>query len=111
MSDSTLALYVTALAKWPIDSVQNVCTKVATSPRREGETAFPALGDLLEALRMHRAAKAQDNANRLERESREQDFWDHIDYLKKTTGKSEQEVLDSIKATGYTGRKARNHES
>ena len=60
---------------------------------------------------MDRAAKAQGRANQREREAREKDFWNHIDYLKETSRKSEQEILDSIKATGYTCRKARTSKS
>lgn len=108
VSETTLNLYIKTLAEWPIDFIQHVCTQMAMVPRREGETAFPTLGDFMEALKMHRARKAQEKANRRESEYREKNFWSHIDDLKETSGMSEQEVLDSIRVPGFTGRKARS---
>lgn len=110
VNEPTLNLYVKKLAAWPIDSVEHVCTKMATTQRREGETAFPALGDLFEALKIHRAKWAQETADQREREYREQVFWNFVDDQKKTLGMSEQEVLDTIMVAGYRGRKARSPE-
>jgi len=49
--------------------------------------------------------RRKDASRYLERA--EQWFWQHVEYQMAQTGATEQEVLDSIKTPGYTGRKAR----
>ena len=107
VSESTLKLYVSTLMDWPVEDVEQVCTKIATSPRREGETAFPPLGNILEDLRACKAAKLRTDKAKANAAFLEQSFWDHIEWRMEATGQSEQDVLDSIRQPGFIGRKAR----
>lgn len=92
---------------WPVEDVEQVCTKIATSSRREGETAFPALGNIMEELRARQAAQARIGGAKANEAFLESAFWEHVEWRMETTGQSEQEVLDSIRQPGFIGRKAR----
>ena len=84
-----------------------VCAELADTPRREGETAFPERGKLIAKLHEIADVRRRERRIKLQREVCEAWFWRWVDEQIEDTGKQEQEVLDSVKASGFTGRKAR----
>jgi hypothetical protein len=40
-------------------------------------------------------------------ETLERWFWQHVEYQMSETGQTEQQVLDAIKTSGFTGRRVR----
>jgi hypothetical protein len=100
-------LYVRELIYWPLRDVREVCIQLGMSPRMAGETAFPALGNLIGALKDRRVNHAKESeANRYVREMTVF-FWMHIDFLKSSEGITEQQACDAINAPGWTCRRAR----
>ena len=79
------------------------CEEMATLPRREGETAFPALGDILVHVREHKQRTLIENRAQRNQREIEEAFWLHIDFLKSSEGWPEQQALDSIRRPGWTG--------
>lgn len=78
------------------------------TPRREGETAFPDLGTIEDAVKIEvRAKNARDRMQKMH-EEQEANFWNWVDFRIEVTGKSEQEILDAVRVPGYTGRHARS---
>jgi hypothetical protein len=111
VSPQTLTGYARKLEVWPVQEIHQACQNIARRPRREGETAFPALADIVSELRSQSGSNAQKDAARRNAEEIEGFFWEHVSYQMEVTGRTEQEVLDLIKVPGYTGRRARgNHE-
>jgi len=86
-----------------LDDVQQVCAKLATTPRREGETAFPPLGNIVEELKAQKAAREHLNTSAKLRASDMRALWDHLQYQSELFHKSKQEILDEIKKPGYIG--------
>lgn len=108
VSDRTYELYSAALSGFPEADVRALVERIARERRREGETAFPSLGQLVEPLQATAAARQRERAQRKQRESEWADFWCWVEEQKAESGRSEQEILDSIRVPGYTGLKARN---
>ena len=108
ISDSTLKLYSKSLVLWPTEDVFGVCADIAGKPRREGDTSFPTLGDILERLRERKRKRISENAAQRNGRELEFFFWEHIDFLKSSEGITEQQACDSIRKPGFTGRKARS---
>lgn len=50
--DGDFAVYLEDIAEIPVATVERACDTIGREPRREYETAFPALGDLLKACRV-----------------------------------------------------------
>ena len=57
LSKDTVKLYATELGDYLEQDVQAGIRRLGTTPRREGETAFPDLGTVLEAVRSARGAR------------------------------------------------------
>lgn len=102
----SLAGLARKLETWPSEEVYRACQAIGRRTREEGQPAFPTVGMILDELR------AQGEARRARTESEEDSrlierwFWEHVDFKREETGWSEQQVLDSIKQPGFTGRKA-----
>lgn len=58
-------------------------------------------------LKGNRGKQRADHPRRVQRAGEEVDFWNWVDDRVRMSGRSEQEVLDSIRLPGWTGRKAR----
>ena len=106
-NENTLVLYSENLSGWEQSDLLPVIKEISLRPRKKGETAFPALGDILERLHERKTHSDGEHKSRAYREQQEREFWAHVDCMKESTGETEQEVLDAIKALGFTGRKAR----
>lgn len=108
VSAETLKLYSSKLSEFPEADVRAVCVEVADTPRREGETAFPERGKLVARLHEIADTRRRDLRSQQEREKQEEWFWQWVGVEIEDTGRLEQEILDSVKVAGFTGRKARN---
>lgn len=107
VSTDTLVLYAENLSGWELSELLPAIKQIALQTRKKGETAFPPLADILERLQAGMVQSHGEHKSSALKEQHEQEFWMHVDYMKESTGKTEQEVLDAIKTPGYTGRKAR----
>jgi hypothetical protein len=108
VSAETLKLYSAQLSEYLEDDVRSVCREIAHAPRKEGETAFPELGKIIWQLQQIVDERRRELCSQAERDRYEGWFWQWVTEQVEDTGKSEQEILDSVKVSGYTGRKARN---
>jgi hypothetical protein len=106
-SVDTLVLYTEKLSGWELSDLLPVIEEISLQSRKKGETAFPPLGDIVERLQAGEVRCHGENKSRAHREQQEQDFWTYVDFTKERTGETEQQVLDAIKTSGFTGRKAR----
>lgn len=107
VSDKAYELYSAALCKYPESDVRTVIDAIAKRRRGEGEKAFPSLGDLVEPLEKMAVVKRRREAEQKRRDAEWADFWSWVDGRISETGRSEQEILDSIRTPGYRGLKAR----
>lgn len=78
VSKETLKICAAELLRWPVDLVENTCHRLAKRPRREGETAFPALGNLLEELQSRKAAQILSRTVGRIIESDLVNLWEHL---------------------------------
>jgi len=108
VSSETLQLYSDQLSRFALEDVCTVTRQMALEPRREFETAFPALGDIAEGIRRLEKRRRQAEQQRKQREDDWAIFWNWVDERVADTGRTEQEFLDSIRVPGYTGLKARH---
>jgi hypothetical protein len=108
VSSETLQLYSDQLSRFALEDVCTVTRRMALEPRREFETAFPALGDIAEEIRGLEKRRRRDEQQRKQREDNLASFWNWVDERIADTGQPEQEFLDSIRVPGYTGLKARH---
>jgi hypothetical protein len=108
LSEATLQLYAAELAAWPPEDVNKVLRAMAYIPRRDGETAFPELGQIVERIKAIGRYRRAEEQGRTERDKCEAWFWQWVSEQVEDTGKTEQAVLDGVKYPGFTGRKARN---
>ena len=108
MSAETLKLYSAKLSEYPPEDVRAVCAEIADTPRREGETAFPERGKIVSRLEQIAAERSRERYSEAQQAKTEAWFWQWVTEQVEDTGKPEQEVLDSVKVSGFTGRKARN---
>ncbi len=77
MSAETLKLYSAHLCDFEPDDVRDVVRTLAMRKRAEGETAFPALGDLVEPLERLRQRRWEQKRAQRERAEQVEYFW-HI---------------------------------
>jgi len=108
VSAETLKLYSSQLSGYPEVDVRLVCREIAHAARKDGETAFPELGKIVERLEAIRRSHQQKIRSIAEGEKQELWFWQWVDFEMEVTGHAEQEVLDAVRVSGYTGRKARH---
>ena len=95
VSTETLNLYSRELLEFDAADVREIVRAVATRKRTEGETAFPALGELLEPLKDRRNRRLQIERREQERQERIDLFWNTILPQRMSIyGTSEQEALD-----------------
>jgi len=102
-----LRLYAHHLAAYDRAIVSEAVKRIALRPRREGETAFPELGAVVDEVIAIRRQETRHRANTREREIAEKWFWTWVEDQVLMTGKTEQQILDEVRAPGYTNRKAR----
>ena len=107
LSADSLVLYTERLSAWELSDLLPVIEQFSLQSRRKGETAFPALGDIIERLQAREVHSHGEHKSRAFAQQREREFWTYVDGRKERTGETEQEVLDGIKTPGYTGRRAR----
>lgn len=107
LSADTLVRYAENLSEWELSDLLPVIKQFSLQSRKKGETAFPAIGDIIERLYARKVPSRGEYRSRADSEQQERYFWAHVDFTKERTGETEQEVLDAIKTPGFTGRKAR----
>lgn len=107
VSATTLVLYAGRLSEWELADLLPVIDEIALRNRRDGETAFPSLADIVERLRARITQMRSEKRTRAILEEIDKSFWEAVDYQKELTGETEQEVLDQINTPGFTGRRAR----
>ena len=107
VSDKTFRMYARHLAEFDVADVKEAVRQIAITARGEGETAFPAMGNIIDKVFYVRKVRVKEMANRRMREMQEADFWHWVSDRMADTGKTEQEILDAVTAPGYTNRKAR----
>jgi hypothetical protein len=73
-----LNLYSLELCEFDPADVRDVVRALATRKRAEGETAFPALGELLEPLKERRNRRIASERIERERQERIELFWTDI---------------------------------
>ncbi len=71
-----LGVYYEALKDFPLDEIATACKDLARSTRREGETAMPDLGTILEAVRYAGRFRAAREVQR-EREREDRHLAEH----------------------------------
>ncbi len=107
VSDKTFRMYARHLAEFEYADVQEAVRQLARMGRADGETAFPAMGQIIDKVFAIRKIRVRDMAIKLLRDQDEADFWNWVARRIGDTGQTEQQILDSVTAPGYTGRKAR----
>lgn len=108
VSRQTLELYSARLSSLPDEDVRTVLQEIADADRKEGETAFPVLGKIVERVLMIGYTRKQEQRTAADRSKQEEWFWRWVNEQIEDTGKMEQEVLDGVRIPGFTGRTARN---
>jgi hypothetical protein len=105
-----LADYEQLTLKYSLPKVQAALAALRIDPK---QAFFPRPDEVaaqIEAAENARAAEYQRRATQRMLDNLQEQFWEWVDFqltLPEWQGKSEQELLDSIKAPGYTGLKAR----
>jgi hypothetical protein len=108
-TEKTLTLYARELARFSAEDARAAVRELAMTPRREGEPAFPSLGDLVARIREREARRAMQDRSRALIAEMERDFWLWVDAtLADHPEETEQGLLDSIRTPGYRGRTARS---
>lgn len=94
LTPQTLKLYAAHLVDFDPDDVRSVVRALATRKRAEGETAFPALGDLVEPLSRLHTRRREDQERTLRRQAEIAEFWSMVPGWMEITGQSEEEILE-----------------
>jgi len=94
VSAETLKLYSAHLCDFEPGDVRDVVRTLAMRKRTEGETAFPALGDLVEPLERKRERRREENKRAGQRQAEIQEFWRMVPGWMEITGQSEAEILE-----------------
>lgn len=105
MSAETLKLYSAHLCDFDPGDVRDVVRTLAMRKRAEGETAFPALGDLVEPLERKRERRREENKRAGQRQAEIAEFWRMVPGWMEITGQSEAEILE--RWPSFNGTKAR----
>jgi hypothetical protein len=105
VSDKTLELYAYNLSEFDLDDVRTVVRSFARRKRAEGETAFPALGDLTEPLQAMRSRRREEQRKAGERLVEIEEFWTWAGWWMEYTGNDKEELLKRF--PGFKGTKPR----
>jgi hypothetical protein len=108
VSAETLKLYSSQLSEYAEGDVRAACREIAHNPRKEGETAFPELGKIIWQIKVIVDERRREQRSQAQYNKCEAWFWSWVTEQVEDSGKTEQQVLDSVKVSGYIGRKARN---
>jgi hypothetical protein len=105
LAKEQLTLYSRRLESEPIEYVLSVVRKMGEVPRRDGEAAFPPLGNIVEELRLLKARMCQQSASEKRRASDMKNLSDYVDFESERTGRNAQQILDEIRTPGFVGLK------
>lgn len=94
MSAETLKLYSAHLCNFEPDDVREVVRALALRKRAEGETAFPAMGDLIDPLARMRDRRTEARKRAARRQAEITEFWQMVPGWMEITGQSEAEILE-----------------
>jgi hypothetical protein len=94
VSAETLNLYSRELCEFEPADVRDVVRTLAMRKRAEGETAFPALGDLVEPLIRLRERRQEERKRVAQEQARLDEFWQMVPGWMEITGQSEAEILE-----------------
>jgi hypothetical protein len=103
VSSQTLELYAACLSEFEDEDVRAVVRKLATRARAEGETAFPALGELMDPLQNIRRKRMAEQKRQQERAAEIEQFWKMMPEWMEITGQTEEEILE--RWPGFKGTK------
>ncbi len=107
MADTTYKLFARHLAEFEVGDVKEAVRQIACTAKGDFEKDFPSLGQIIDRVFAVRKARVREMANQIMRQQDEADFWKWVAERVADTGHTEQQILDSVTAPGYTGRKAR----
>jgi hypothetical protein len=105
VSAETLKLYSAHLCDFDPNDVREVVRTLAMRKRAEGETSFPALGDLVEPLLRLRRRRREEHNRATQRQSEVDEFWRWAAEWMEATGNDKAELLRRF--PGYKGTKPR----
>lgn len=105
VSAETLKLYSAHLCEFEPADVRDVVRTMAMRKRAEGETAFPALGDLVEPLQRLRERRREENKRVVQQQKEVEEFWRWAPEWMEFTGNDEAELLSRF--PGFKGTKPR----
>lgn len=94
VSAETLKLYSAHLCDFDPADVRDVVRALAMRKRAEGETAFPALGDLVEPLERLRERHREERIRAAHQQAEIAEFWRWAPEWMAMTGYSEEELLN-----------------
>jgi hypothetical protein len=94
VSAETLKLYSAHLCEFEPDDVREVVRALAMRKRAEGETAFPALGELVDPLVRMRERRREEHTRMARRQAEITEFWQMVPGWVEITGQSEAEILE-----------------
>lgn len=98
VSEETLKLYSAHLAEYEPGDVIEVIRAMARRKRAEGETAFPALGDLIDPLDRLRDRRRAEQGKARQWAAQIADFWIWAEEWMRDTGNDETELLKRFPA-------------
>jgi hypothetical protein len=94
VSAETLKLYSAHLCEFEPGDVRDVVRTLAMRKRTEGETAFPALGELVEPLQRLRERRREEQRKAERRANEIAEFWRMVPEWMEATGQTEAEILE-----------------
>ncbi len=93
VSAETLKLHSAHMCDFELADVREAVRALAVRKRAEGETAFPALGELVEPLETMWARRREENKRAAQQQAEIDEFWQWAPEWMEFTGNTEAELL------------------